>query len=186
MAEEWSAEGRHIALVRGDITLEAADAVVNAANPYLLPGGGVSGAIHRAGGPAIAAECRVIVEARGPLPVGDAAITTAGALPARFVIHAVGPVWTGDDAASGALASAYGTSVSLADERGLESIAFPSISTGIFSYPVDRAAPVALRAVRDALLRAGSVRDARFVLFDEATFAAYADALGALGADSRD
>lgn len=174
------AEGR-IILERGDITRSAVDAVVNASNAHLAPGGGVAGAIHSAGGPAIAAEGRAVVAARGPLAPGEAAITTAGRLPARFVIHALGPVWHGGRSGEPeALASAYRSSLELADAQGLETIAFPSISTGIFGYPVELAAPVALRAVRDALRRAGHVREVHFVLYDEGTLAAYERAFAEL------
>jgi O-acetyl-ADP-ribose deacetylase len=167
-----------ISLVRGDITRVAADAIVNAANAHLAPGGGVCGAIHSAGGPSIAAECRVLVDERGPLAPGDAAATGGGRLPARYVIHAVGPVWHGGTSGEAeVLASVYRSSVAEADRLGLASIAFPSISTGIYGYPVDLAAPVALAAVRDALDVASSVREATFVLFDAATFAAFEKAL---------
>lgn len=179
--------GTRIILERGDITRVDVDAIVNASNALIAPGGGVSGAIHSAGGPAIAAQGRAIVSSRGPLSPGEAAITTAGRLPARFVIHALGPVWhSGRDGEAEALASAYRQSIELADLGGLETVAFPSISTGIFGYPVDLAAPVALRAVRDALGRARHVREARFVLFDAATLAAYERALAAPGCGAGD
>lgn len=172
----------HIFVQRGDITRVAADAVVNASNAYMLPGGGVSGAIHAAGGPRIEEEAREVVERRGPLDPGEAAATTAGRLPARYVIHALGPVWHGGDGGEAeVLASAYRESVRVADDLGLTSIAFPSISTGIFGYPPDRAAPVAVEAVHDALAHASHVREARFVLYDEATYEAYERALARLG-----
>ena len=167
-----------ISLVLGDMTRVEADAIVNAANPTLAPGGGVCGAIHSAGGPAIAAECRLRVAGSGPVATGDAAATTAGRLDARYVIHAVGPIWHGGRSGEAeALASAYTRSVEVADELGLTSIAFPSISTGIYGYPVDLAAPVAIAAVRDALGRTRHVRDVVFVLFDPTTFAAFEQAL---------
>jgi O-acetyl-ADP-ribose deacetylase (regulator of RNase III) len=175
--------GKAIELVQGDITREETDAIVNAANPSLMGGGGVDGAIHRAGGVAILAECQ---EHRrrlgGPLPEGEAVITTGGRLRARHVIHTAGPVWEGGSRGEAdVLARCYRSALRLADEHGLESLAFPSISTGIFGYPVDRAAPVALGAVREALAEARHVRLARFVLFDGATFAAYREALAAPG-----
>jgi O-acetyl-ADP-ribose deacetylase len=167
-----------ILLERGDITRVHVDAIVNASNARLTPGGGVSGAIHSAGGPAIAAEGRDVVARRGPLADGEAAATTAGRLPARYVIHALGPVWHGGGRGEPeALASAYRESVRIADGLGLGSVAFPSISTGIFGYPVGLAAPLALRTVRDALEKAAHVCEARFVLYDDATYAAYDEAL---------
>jgi O-acetyl-ADP-ribose deacetylase (regulator of RNase III) len=170
------AEG--ILLERGDITTVAVDAIVNAANGQLAPGGGVSGAIHSAGGPSIAAEGQAWVREHGPVATGDAAVTGAGRLPARHVIHAVGPIWHGGGSGEAeALASAYRRAIELADALGSETIAFPSISTGIFGYPLEQAAPVALRAVRDALARAAHVREVRFVLYDAATYAAYQAAL---------
>ncbi len=174
-----------LTLVRGDITRIEVDAVVNAANQHLAPGGGVSGAIHRAGGPSIAAEARVLVHQRGPLRPGEAVITGAGWLPARHVIHAVGPVWHGGTAGEGeTLRRAYQASIEVADSSGLVSIAFPSLSTGIYGYPVEVAAPVAVRAVRDALGAAQTTCQATFVLFDDATYRAYDRALSALAAES--
>jgi len=168
-----------IRLVRGDITRVTADAIVNAANSQLAPGGGVCGAIHAAGGPTIAAEGAAWVREHGPVHTGDAAITGGGALPARFVIHAVGPVWHGGGSGEAdLLARAYRACIALADAHQLRSVAFPSISTGIFGYPIDDAAPVAIGAVREALEHADSVRDVVFVLYDERTFQAYARALG--------
>ena len=163
-----------IELVRGDLTKERVDAIVNAANSSLLGGGGVDGAIHRAGGPAILEACRAIRARRGPLPTGQAVSTVAGELPAKYVIHTVGPVWQGGARGEAdLLASAYRSSFTVAEELGVTSLAFPSISTGAYGYPVELAAPVAIAAVREALARASSVRLVRFVLFDEATLAAY-------------
>lgn len=174
---------RSISLLPGDITQQDADAIVNAANAGLAPGGGVCGAIHRAGGPAIWEECKLIRQKQGPLPTGQAVATTAGRMKARYVIHTVGPVWQGGDREEPELlASCYREAVRVADELGLSSIAFPSISTGIFGYPVELAAPVALRAVTEALKSASHVRDVRFVLFDGATMSAYESAAGALKA----
>ena len=171
-----------IALLRGDITRVEADAIVNAANPTLAPGGGVCGAIHSAGGPAIAAECRLRVAGSGPVATGDAAATTAGRLDARYVIHAVGPIWHGGRSGEAeALASAYARSVEVADELGSTSIAFPSISTGIYGYPVQLAAPVALGTVKDALAKAKYVKTVTFAFIDEFTFHAYQSALASLG-----
>jgi O-acetyl-ADP-ribose deacetylase (regulator of RNase III) len=171
-----------IRLVKGDITGFDADAIVNAANTHLLPGGGVSGAIHAAGGPEVAREGAAWVREHGVVQTGAAAITTGGHLPARHVIHAVGPVWHGGNSGEpGLLASAYRHSIELADANRLETIAFPSISTGIFGYPADRAAPVALRAVRDALATAAHVREVIFVLYDQDTYAAYQKALQDMG-----
>ncbi len=163
-----------IVLERGDITQSDADAIVNASNAHMTPGGGVSGAIHSAAGPAVAAEAREVVAKRGPLSAGEAAATGGGRLRARYVIHALGPVWHGGrQGEAAALASAYRESVRVADGLGVETLAFPSISTGIFGYPIDLAAPVALRAVQDALAGARHVREVRFVLYDDATYRAY-------------
>jgi O-acetyl-ADP-ribose deacetylase len=165
-------------LARGDITRERLDAIVNAANSSLMGGGGVDGAIHRAGGPAILEECRRIVEARGPLPAGEAVITTGGRLAARRVIHTVGPRWRGGDRGEAdTLASCYRNSLALAAAEGLASLAFPSISTGAYGYPIREASLVAMRAVTD-VLRAGSpLRQVRFVLFSDADLEEYRRAL---------
>jgi O-acetyl-ADP-ribose deacetylase (regulator of RNase III) len=169
-----------IHLILGDITTVQADAVVNAANSQLLPGGGVCGAIHAAAGPELARACRTYVAEHGPVAPGGAAMTPGFRLPARFVIHAVGPVWRGGSAGEAdTLISAYCSAVELADAQRLQSIAFPSISTGIYGYPVGLAAAVALRSVRDELASAANVLDATFVLFDSATYAAYERALDA-------
>jgi O-acetyl-ADP-ribose deacetylase (regulator of RNase III) len=161
-----------IELVRGDITEADVDAVVNAANPSLLGGGGVDGAIHRRGGPAILEACRALRATKLPdgLPVGEAVATTAGDLPARWVIHTVGPVYgrTHDDA--GLLAACHRSSLRVADELGATTVAFPAISTGAFGYPVQEAASVAIAAVRDA---STAVEEVRFVLFDTASLAAF-------------
>ena len=174
-----------IRLERGDITTMEVDAIVNAANSSLMGGGGVDGAIHRAGGPEIVNECVRIVAEHGRLPAGQAVITTAGRLPARHVLHTVGPVWAGglrDEAET--LASAYRESLVLARDNGLVTIAFPSISTGAYGYPVVEAASIALEAVRSFLAGdRGSVGEVRFVLFDDRTFAAYADVLSTMADD---
>ncbi|MBA2447775.1 MAG: O-acetyl-ADP-ribose deacetylase [Chloroflexi bacterium] len=157
-------------LVQGDITRIASDAIVNAANEELWPGGGVSGAIHRAGGMIIEDECRRI----GHTPTGQAAITTGGRLPARYVIHAVGPIWKGGSAGEPELlASAYRSSLRLADEHGLKSIAFPSISTGIYGYPIEPAAKVAIETVIDYLRNETGLADVAFVLFSDGDLATY-------------
>lgn len=154
-----------ITLVEGDITEQAVDAVVNAANSKLLGGGGVDGAIHRRGGPAILEECRRIRAERFPdgLPTGQAVATTAGDLPARWVIHTVGPVHSKSEDRSGLLASCHVESLRVADELGARTVAFPAISTGVYGYPVEEAATVAAAAVAGA---ATSVDEVRFVLFD--------------------
>jgi len=170
-------------LVQGDITQQAVDAIVNAANSSLLGGGGVDGAIHASGGPAILEECRRLRRERLPdgLPAGDAVITGAGRLPARYVIHTVGPVWHGGSRGEPALlATCYRRCLELAASRGLVSIAFPSISTGAYGYPVGAAARVALAAVREALTPGGPVRLVRFVLWSAEDMATYAGALDAL------
>jgi O-acetyl-ADP-ribose deacetylase (regulator of RNase III) len=165
-----------ISLVRGDITQQAVDAVVNAANSSLMGGGGVDGAIHRAGGPAILQECKRIRAERYPdgLPTGQAVATTGGDLPARWVIHTVGPVYAKSEDRSGLLASCHAESLRVADEIGARTVAFPAISTGVYGYPVEEAAPVAIRTVRGADTR---VDEVRFVLFDEATHDAFDRAL---------
>ena len=170
-----------VELVRGDITLETLDAIVNAANSGLLGGGGVDGAIHRAGGPAILEECRRIREQRGMLPAGQAVLTTAGRLPARHVIHTVGPIWNGgQEGEPGVLAACYRNSLGLAVSQGLSSVAFPSISTGAYGYPVNQAAAVALGVVREALLAGAPLALVRFVLFSQADLETYEKALASL------
>jgi O-acetyl-ADP-ribose deacetylase (regulator of RNase III) len=157
-----------------DITAETADAIVNAANSSLLGGGGVDGAIHRAGGPAVLAECRQIVSKIGTLRAGDAVITTGGHLAAKHVIHTVGPIYRGGERGEAAiLASCHRESVRLADEHGLASLAFPAISTGAYGYPVSDAAPIAISSTLEALASAKHVTLCRFVLFDISTVRAY-------------
>jgi O-acetyl-ADP-ribose deacetylase (regulator of RNase III) len=164
-----------IELVLGDITAEAVDAVVNAANSSLLGGGGVDGAIHRRGGAAILEECRRVRRERFPqgLPTGHAVATTGGHLRARWVIHTVGPVYARSPNPARELAMCHTAALAVADEIGARSVAFPAISTGIYGYPVHEAAPIALRAVLEASTR---VERVRFVLFDEETFAVFSDA----------
>jgi O-acetyl-ADP-ribose deacetylase len=164
-------------LVQGDITKVAADAIVNAANSGLRGGGGVDGAIHRAGGPSIMQECRRL----GGCPTGDAKATGAGNLAARHVVHAVGPVWNGGGSGEPELlASAHLRSVEVADGLGCASVAFPAISTGIYGYPVDRAARVALPAAVAAAEASDHVRRVVFVLFSEGDLAAFRGAASEL------
>ncbi len=159
-------EAAQVFFEAGDITGQATDAIVNAANSGLMGGGGVDGAIHRAGGPAILEECRKIVALQGHLPPGEAVQTTGGKLPAAFVIHTVGPIWRdGMQGESGILANAYRNSLRLADRLGLHSLAFPAISTGVYGYPPEAAAAVAVCTVVDELGNARSVHQARFVLY---------------------
>ena len=158
----------------GDITRETTSAIVNAANSSLLGGGGVDGAIHRAGGPGILAECRQIVSTIKSLPAGKAVVTTGGRLAAKKVIHTVGPIYHGgDQGEAGKLASCHRECVRLAEEHGLESLAFPAISTGAYGYPVAQAAPIAIAATVEALASAHHVTKVRFVLFDFSTLRAY-------------
>jgi O-acetyl-ADP-ribose deacetylase (regulator of RNase III) len=161
-----------IVLLQGDLTQEEVDAVVNAANSGLLGGGGVDGAIHRAGGPEILAACRELrrTTLADGLPTGEAVATTAGSLPARWVIHTVGPVYARDPDPPRALAACHTNALRVADELGARSIAFPAISTGVFGYPVVEAAAVALATVSGAETR---VAEVRFVLFDEVTLDAF-------------
>lgn len=175
-----------IELARGDITVEDTDAIVNAANSSLLGGGGVDGAIHRAAGPALLDACREVKQTLPghSLATGGAVMTPGFNLTARHVIHCVGPVYVeaGDDAPR-LLASCYREAIRLACAKGLRTIAFPSISTGVYGYPVGEAAPIALKAVVDAV--AGSeIHLVRFVLFDASTFAAHAAALSVISRDS--
>ena len=195
---EKTISGKVIELVIGDITRQRVDAIVNAANSTLLGGGGVDGAIHRAGGPLILEECRAIRAVRGECPTGEAVLTGGGkaaasregpavltgggGLPARYVIHAVGPVWRGGDHGEPALlASCYRNALRIAAEVGFQTVAFPSISTGIYGYPLERAAPTAVATVASFLsLETLAPSRVRFVLFDPVTFATYAGALDAL------
>jgi O-acetyl-ADP-ribose deacetylase len=157
-----------------DITAETSDAIVNAANSSLLGGGGVDGAIHHAGGPAILEECRMIVSKIGRLAAGNAVITTGGDLRAKRVIHTVGPVFRGGNHHENeTLASCHRESIRLADEHKLVSISFPAISTGAYGYPVHEAAPVALSAAMEALASARHIKLCRFVLFDVSTVRAF-------------
>jgi O-acetyl-ADP-ribose deacetylase (regulator of RNase III) len=168
-----------ITLVRGDITREAVDAIVNAANSSLMGGGGVDGAIHRRGGPAILAECRDVVARQGRCRTGDAVVTTAGNLPAKMVVHTVGPVWNGGGRGEAAmLASAWTRSLEVATARGARTVAFPAISTGIYGFPMERAAEVSLRAAA-AFVAAhpDALNEVRVVLFDAEALATWEGAL---------
>jgi O-acetyl-ADP-ribose deacetylase len=157
-----------------DITKEAADAIVNAANSSLLGGGGVDGAIHHAGGPSILQECRRIVAKIGTLPAGKAVITTGGRLPAKYVIHTVGPVYQGGrQHEAETLASCYRECIRIADDHAIKSLALPSISTGAFGYPVHEASEIAVRTIVEALPPCAHLEHLRFVLFDIATREAY-------------
>ncbi|MFJ9847895.1 O-acetyl-ADP-ribose deacetylase [Streptomyces sp. NPDC101150] len=162
-----------LTLVQGDITEQAVDAVVNAANSSLLGGGGVDGAIHRRGGPEILDECRDLRASRygRGLPTGAAVATTAGRLPARWVIHTVGPVFQASGGDASLLASCYRESLRIADELGARTVAFPAISTGAYGWPMEDAARIAVETVRETET---AVEEVRFVLFDERSFAAFA------------
>src|SRR5262245_7988543 len=158
-----------VELVQGDIVDQDVDAIVNAANSSLLGGGGVDGAIHRAAGPQLLAECRTL----GGCPSGQARITKGYQLAARHVIHAVGPVYQGRARDAELLGSAYRSSLALAAQHGVTTIAFPSISTGLYSYPLREAAPIALQTVKDFLEQHPEIKLVRFVLWDRASLAAY-------------
>ncbi|MGW1913006.1 O-acetyl-ADP-ribose deacetylase [Streptomyces sp. NPDC002076] len=166
-----------ITLVQGDITRESADAIVNAANSSLLGGGGVDGAIHRRGGPAILEECRALRASRygKGLPTGQAVATTAGELDARWVIHTVGPVYSESEDRSDLLASCYRESLRTADELGARTVAFPAVSTGVYRWPMQDAARIAVETVRNT---ATAVEEVRFVLFDERAYEAFARQVG--------
>lgn len=165
---------RRITLRLGDITKEDVDAIVNAANSSLMGGGGVDGAIHRAGGPAILAECKKIIEKIGRLPPGEAVITSGGNLLARYVIHTVGPVWRGGGYGEAeVLRRCYLNSLRLADEHKIRTIAFPSISTGAYRYPVEEAAHIAISQVAGYLKGPSGIVEVRFVLFDHRTYEVY-------------
>lgn len=169
-----------VTLTLGDLTLEDVEAIVNAANPGLMGGGGVDGAIHRRGGRAILAECKEIRRTRFPdgLPTGEAVATRGGKLRARWVIHTVGPIYGEVDDAASLLARCHTSALRVADEVGARTVAFPAISTGVYGYPVEEAAPVAVRAVLSA---ATEVEEVRFVLFDPRAYEAFTAALEAAG-----
>jgi len=163
-----------IQVIQGDITKQPVDAIVNAANTSLLGGGGVDGDIHRAGGPAILEACRAIRTKQGSCAVGEAVITTGGNLPAKYVIHTVGPVWNGGHKGEEELlASAYRNSLRLAVENGIRSLAFPNISTGIYHFPKEKAAGIAVHTVRDFLANHTEVEQVIFVCFDKENYDLY-------------
>ncbi|MEA3254161.1 MAG: O-acetyl-ADP-ribose deacetylase [Chloroflexota bacterium] len=168
-----------LSVVQGDITKQDTEAIVNAANSSLMGGGGVDGAIHRAGGPAILEECKQIVARQGRLPTGKAVITTAGNLKAKYVIHAVGPIWHGGRKNEAELLrSAYGECLRVAIENSLTSLSFPSISTGAYGYPVAEAARIALRTIASFLKEQNSpLKEVVFVLFDVRTYGVYCSTL---------
>ena len=167
-----------LSIIQGDITHQTTTAMVNAANPGLMGGGGVDRAIHRAGGPAILEECKQIISRQGRLPTGEAVITTGGNLKARYVIHTVGPIWHGGNKGEARLlASAYEQSLKLAAANQVDSISFPSISTGIYSYPVREAARIAISTITAFLRQTTPLREVVLVLFDPKTFNAYSSAL---------
>jgi O-acetyl-ADP-ribose deacetylase (regulator of RNase III) len=174
--------GKSLQLLTGDITKVPVDAIANAANSKLAGGGGVDGAIHAAGGPAIMQELDLIRAEKGGCPTGSAVATTAGMLPAKYVFHAVGPIYQGGSSGEAELlGSAYRACLSLAEDNLIEYMSFPSISTGIYGYPLNEAAPIALRIVADHLTGpAHKLQRVVFVLFDERTHGAYAKALDAL------
>ena len=163
-----------IELVQGDITRMDVDAIVNAANSSLLGGGGVDGAIHRAGGPAILEECIKIRNKQGGCQVGEAVITTAGNMPSKYVIHTVGPVWSQNKSdADELLASAYRSSLRLAAENGVKTIAFPNISTGIYHFPKDKAGQIAVKTVKEFLAEHQEIDQVIFVCFDQENYGIY-------------
>ncbi len=178
-AKEVTLNQARLSIIQGDITKQATDAIVNAANPGLMGGGGVDGAIHRGGGPVILEECKQIVAKQGRLPTGKAVITTGGNLRAKHVIHTVGPIWQGGGRNEAALLeSAYRESLKLAAEHNLTSISFPSISTGAYGYPVAEASKVAIKvAVSFLREQVTSLKEVVFVLFDSRTYEAYSSAL---------
>ena len=169
-------------LIQGDITKAKVDAIVNAANKELIGGGGVDGAIRRAGGKAVIQACDAIRQRQGGCPTGTAVITTGGNLPAKYVIHTAGPVWQGGNAGeSDLLASCYRESFQVAVENKVNSIAFPSISTGVYGYPTDKAAKVALQTIHNLNdIRTKVPENIQFILFDDATYNCYVDVLSDL------
>jgi|SRR5690625_1133349 len=165
-----------IKLLKADLTQQKVDAIVNAANSSLLGGGGVDGAIHRAGGPQILKECKEIVKKQGNLPAGEAVITSAGKMSARFVIHTVGPIWRGGkENEEQLLKNCYKNSLKLAEERKLKSIAFPNISTGVYGYPKQEAAEIAVKAVKN--FKSDHIKKCLFVCFDQENFDIYQELL---------
>jgi O-acetyl-ADP-ribose deacetylase (regulator of RNase III) len=165
-----------LSLIQGDITEQETEAIVNAANSTLLGGGGVDGAIHRAGGSTILEECKKIREKQGGCPTGEAVITSGGNLTAKWVIHTVGPVWSGgNQGEDDLLRYAYSNSMKLAREKGIHSLSFPSISTGAYRFPIDRASRIALDSVKD-FIDDNAFEEVRFVLFSESDLKVYEEA----------
>jgi Predicted phosphatase homologous to the C-terminal domain of histone macroH2A1 len=163
-----------IKLIQGDITKLEVDAIVNAANSSLMGGGGVDGAIHRAGGPQILTECREIVTRQGRCATGEAVITSGGNLPAKWVIHTVGPIWRGGyNSEALLLQKAYSNSLNLAIERGIQTIAFPNISTGVYGFPKEKAAPIAIETVKKYLTDHLQISQVYFVCFDSENYELY-------------
>jgi len=166
-----------LSLIQGDITLQETEAIVNAANTSLLGGGGVDGAIHRAGGSKILEECKAIRAKQGGCPTGEAVITSGGNMKAKYVVHTVGPVWSGGNRnEEQLLRNAYYNSLNLAGENGIKSVSFPSISTGVYRFPIDKASRIALNTVKE-FLQKHNFAEVRFVLFSERDLKVYEDAL---------
>lgn len=166
-----------LSLIQGDITLQETEAIVNAANTSLLGGGGVDGAIHRAGGPKILEECKAIRAKQGGCPTGEAVITSGGNMKTKYVIHTVGPVWSGGNRGEEQLLrNAYYNSLDLSREKGIKSVSFPSISTGVYRFPIDKASRIALNTVKEFVQEHNFV-EVRFTLFSERDLKAYEDAL---------
>ncbi len=166
-------KGTKLLLIQGDITIQDTEAIVNAANSGLLGGGGVDGAIHKAGGPKILEECKIIRQKQGGCPTGEAVITTAGDMPSSYVIHTVGPIWKrGNGDQRQLLANTYSNSLELAHKNNIVSISFPSISTGIYGYPIEEASIIALKTVK-ATLDKLNFEDIRFILFSEKDYNIY-------------
>jgi O-acetyl-ADP-ribose deacetylase (regulator of RNase III) len=186
MSEQLDLGQVKLILLQGDITQQTTSAIVNAANSSLMGGGGVDGAIHRMGGPSILEECRKIVSRIGRLETGKAVITTGGNLKAKYVIHTVGPIWHGGNSnEKELLASAYNESLKIAVAYKLKSISFPSISTGAYRFPVDKAARIAIDNIIDFVKKKpGNLNEIVFVLFDNSTYNAYRDELADIGKDS--
>ena len=170
----YTINGVTLALMQGDIVKVQVDAIVNAANSGLAGGGGVDGAIHRAGGPSIMDECRKI----GGCPTGSAVATAAGRLPARYVFHAVGPIYSGGKDDERLLASAYQSCLDLAEQYTLQSIAFPSLSTGAYGYPLDLAAPIALHTIVQHIQKPTNLKEVLMILFGDRAYQAYEKAMG--------
>lgn len=177
-SDSCKADSTTISIVRGDITRQSVDAIVNAANSSLMGGGGVDGAIHRAGGREILEECKKIVAMQGKCPAGQAVITGGGKLAAKFVIHAVGPIWRGGKSdEESKLASAYRECLNLAAQYEVKTVAFPSISTGAYGFPTDKASRIAMKTAREFCAGNNCLEEIRFVLFDDRTYEFFKRAL---------